>query len=63
MRATMRELTQEEMQTANGGVLPILAALGSFAAHAGVRSVGGYVFTRAMTTYGVYSAAASFGDK
>ena len=59
----MRELTQEEMKTINGGVLPILAAIGSFAAHTGVRTVGGYVFTRAMTTYGVYSAASSLSDK
>lgn len=63
MNDTIKELSQQEMEAVNGGVLPILAAIGSFAAHAGVRSVGGYIFSRAMTTYGVYSAAAAFSNK
>ena len=57
----MRELNEHEMQSVNGGILPVLAAIGSFAGHMGVRSVGKYVFTRAMTTYAVYSAA-KFAD-
>lgn len=60
MKSTIRELTQEEMQSVNGGVLPVLAAIGSFVGHIGVRSVSGYLFTRSMSVYGVYSAAASF---
>ena len=63
MSDTLRELTQEEMKAVNGGLLPIVAAVGSFAAHSGVRSVAGYLFTRAMTTYGVYSGAASLREK
>ncbi|MFT7219748.1 MAG: lactobin A/cerein 7B family class IIb bacteriocin [Candidatus Azotimanducaceae bacterium] len=63
MSDTMKELTPQEMKSVNGGILPILAALGSFAAHSGVRTVGGYFFTRTMSIYGVYSAAASFSDK
>ena len=59
----MMELTEQEMKIVNGGALPIFAALGSFVGHSGVRSVGGYLFTRAMTTYGVYSAASSLSDK
>jgi|GEM_PF-1127705 len=54
---TMRELSLEEMKQVNGGILPILAAVGSFAGHMGVRSVGKYLFTRAMTSYAVYEAA------
>ncbi len=60
MQTTIRELSEDEMHAASGGILPVLAAIGSFAGHAGVRSVGGYLFTRSMSAYGVYSAAASF---
>ncbi len=63
MTDSIRELTPKEMKSVNGGLLPVLAAIGSFAAHSGVRTVGGYLFTRSMTTYGVYSAAASFSDE
>jgi len=63
MSETIRVLTQQEMKVVNGGLLPVLAAIGSFAAHSGVRSVGGFLFSRAMTTYGVYSAAASRKDQ
>ena len=55
----MRELTKEELAEVNGGVLPILAAIGSFVGHGAVRTVGKYYFTRAMSTYAVYSAAES----
>ena len=62
MSETIRELSEDEIGEVNGGILPVLAAIGSFVGHASVRTVGRYYFTRAMTTYAVYSAADSVGD-
>lgn len=62
MEPTTRALNSEEMRLVNGGILPVIAAAGSFVGHAAVRSVGRYLFTRAMTTYSVYSAAEYLND-
>ena len=61
----MHELHYSEMKEVNGGILilPVLSAIGSFAGHQAVRTVGGYLFTRAMTTYAVASAAQAAKDR
>ena len=58
----MRELTSDERGKVNGGLLPVLAAIGSFLGHTSVRTVGMYYASRATSVYGVYSAAASLKD-
>lgn len=59
---SIRELSKEVMQNVNG-VLPIVAALASFATHHAVRSVGQYFLSRALTAYAVYGGAAYFSNK
>ena len=59
---SIRELSHEEMRVVNGGVVPIVAAIASFATHQAVRSIGQYYLSRALTSYAVYSAAASFSE-
>ena len=41
----MRELTQEEVRSVNGGVAPVVAAVASFATYQAVRSVGQYILS------------------
>jgi len=60
---SIREPSKEEMQNVNGGVLPIVAALASFATHHALRSVGQYYLFRALTAYAVYGGAAYFSNK
>jgi len=57
----MRELTVNEVQNVNGGILPILAAAYAIATGTAVRSLGGYVIQRAFALYAVYSAAEYYG--
>ena len=53
----MRTLSEEEVEQVSGGVLPILAAIASFAGHAGVRTVARYYVSRASSAYATYEAA------
>ncbi len=57
MSNQIRELTMGEMQQVNGGILPIIGAVASFAGHMGVRSVGKYIVTRTWTVASVYGVA------
>lgn len=57
----MRELTMQEVESVNGGLLPLAAAVYSLATGTAVRSVGGYVLNRAATLYAIYSAAEYYG--
>ena len=60
---TIRELSKEEMQSVSGGLLPVVAAVASFATHHAVRSIGQYYLSRALTSYAVYGAASSFSKE
>ena len=54
---TLRELTDEEVSQVSGGLLPVLAEVGSFATHHAVRSIGQYYLSRALTSYSIYNRA------
>jgi len=62
MRNTIRELSSDELKQVNGGIIPVVAAIGSFFTHHAVRSVGQYYLGRALTSYAVYSAADAVSD-
>lgn len=59
---TIRELSHEEMQRVSGGVVPLVAAVASFATHHAVRTVGQYYLSRGLSAYAVYGVASAFSD-
>jgi hypothetical protein len=59
---TIRELSHEEMRTVSGGIVPLVAAVASFATHHAVRTIGQYYLSRGLTTYAVYGVASAFSD-
>lgn len=59
---TIRELSHEEMQSVSGGVVPLVAAVASFATHHAVRTIGQYCLSRGLTSYAVYGVASAFSD-
>jgi len=52
-----KELTLSEQKTVSGGILPVLAVIGSFLTHGAVRGVGQYLLSRSLTTYTVFEAS------
>lgn len=58
---SIRELTENEIDSVHGGVLPVLTAAYSLASGTAVRSVGGYIINRAASAYAIYSAAQYYG--
>lgn len=53
----MRVLEEQEIAQVNGGIAPFIAVAASFATHHAVRTVGQYILSRGLTTYGIYTAA------
>lgn len=66
----MQSLTNDQIEQVSGGAFPVLIAVASaaysFAGHFAVRSLGGYVMSRAATLAAVYSGlevAGSYSGK
>ena len=59
---TIRELSEAEMQSVRGGIVPLVAAAASFATHHAVRTIAQYYLSRGLTSYAVYGAASTFSD-
>ncbi|MBT3623467.1 MAG: hypothetical protein HN526_05160 [Gammaproteobacteria bacterium] len=59
---TIRELSEGEMRSVKGGIVPFVAAA-SFATHHAVRTIGQYYLSRGLTSYAVYGVASAFSDK
>ena len=60
---TIRELSEAEMRSVKGGIVPLVAAAASFATHHAVRTIGQYYLSRGLTSYAVYGVASAFSDK
>ena len=52
----MKELSKIEQSAVNGGILPVIAVVGSFLTHGAVRGVGQFLLSRALTTYTIAGA-------
>ena len=62
-KSTIRELSSEEIQQVNGGVLPLVGLALSAAGHFMARSLAGSLISRASLAVGVAGGAAYFKDK